>query len=298
METESELSQIRVKIYAMVDPDTNEIRYVGKTAHSLEKRLRGHKSDAFSTHKTHSHRRHWIKSIYDRGSTPIMLELEEVLVSEWEEAERFWIAYFRFLGARLVNSAPGGIGCVGVDINGKGLPKSEDHRRKIGEANRGRIVPEEVRAKTRGSKNAAAKLTEFDVEVIMHALEHRLGTKKLLAKMYGISVASLRNIQKGLRWGHLGISNPELPKLYCTKLTLHQMRSVREDYRSGEYTVRDLGKKYACSYKTITNALTLQEVSELLHDFEEIKVLSRAESLALKQQRIREFKNENSRNAA
>jgi hypothetical protein len=48
----------------------------------------------------------WIKTLADVGLKPEMFEIESVL--EWQEAEAFWIKYFRSIGAQLCNTAPGG----------------------------------------------------------------------------------------------------------------------------------------------------------------------------------------------
>jgi hypothetical protein len=39
-----------------------------------------------------------------------MVVLEEVPVGEWREAETFWIAYFRSIGANVINQTDGGQG--------------------------------------------------------------------------------------------------------------------------------------------------------------------------------------------
>lgn len=60
------------------------------------------------------------------GNRPESVLLEEVRGGDWEEAERFWIAYWKFLGASLTNLTEGGE-CGGS----KGRVVSEETRRRI-----------------------------------------------------------------------------------------------------------------------------------------------------------------------
>lgn len=92
------------KIYRLKDPITLEVRYVGKTVSSLEKRLGEHIS---YSKKGKTHRDNWIKSLPDR---PIIELIEECDDSIWEERERYWITYYK---ARLTNHTDGGEGMLG-----------------------------------------------------------------------------------------------------------------------------------------------------------------------------------------
>jgi hypothetical protein len=98
---------LTVYIYTLSDPETGEVRYVGKTL-DMPHRMRGH----LAVRGT-AHRNSWIKSLRVRGLMPVMEELERIENSDdtdWQEVERFWIAYFRFLGVRLTNIDSGGLG--------------------------------------------------------------------------------------------------------------------------------------------------------------------------------------------
>lgn len=90
-------------IYCLRDPDTLEVRYVGKTRRSLKRRLSDHRCD-----KKESHRTHWFRSVLRRGKDPLIEALELVVGEGWEERERYWIAEYRRRGARLVNQTTGG----------------------------------------------------------------------------------------------------------------------------------------------------------------------------------------------
>lgn len=136
----------RVFIYGLFDPRNGVIRYIGKAA-DLKVRMFGHLSDKRRVHKVH-----WIEQLKACGMSPSMCILEICEPgSDWEEAEKFWIAYHRFIGTRLTNSTNGGEGSFGREI-------SEETRKKIGSANRGKKLPreqiEQMRTRLIGNKYA------------------------------------------------------------------------------------------------------------------------------------------------
>lgn len=96
-----------VFIYALKDPQTLEIRYVGK-AKDPSKRFRLH----FAAQET-CHRTNWIKSLTRRGLKPTLEILDEVPEAEWQQWEVAYIEYFREAGCDLVNSTFGGEGAAG-----------------------------------------------------------------------------------------------------------------------------------------------------------------------------------------
>lgn len=92
-----------VQIYALTDPDTDEVRYVGK-ARDAKHRLASHYRDA-RHRKTKVYA--WINSLASQSKTVGLRILEEVAESDWEQRERHWIAYYRTFG-QLTNLADGG----------------------------------------------------------------------------------------------------------------------------------------------------------------------------------------------
>jgi hypothetical protein len=93
---------MNVEIYGLYDPETNELRYVGK-ANNAAKRLKKH----IEERGLHRPVCHWVKSIIDQGKCPRVVVLETVPAKEWDEAERRLIAEHRKT-ARLLNLADGG----------------------------------------------------------------------------------------------------------------------------------------------------------------------------------------------
>lgn len=98
----------RFIIYGVCDPRDGSIRYVGRTSGPLKKRLGKHYYKATDG----THRGNWFVSIHAAGTKPDAFVLEEVDAVDVNEAESFWIAYFRSVGADLVNSTSGGDGSV------------------------------------------------------------------------------------------------------------------------------------------------------------------------------------------
>lgn len=90
-------------IYGLVDPRTEQIRYVGKTVEKLRRRLKSHIVARNLKYPVNR----WVKKLFDAGLRPDIFEIETVDAC-WQDAEQFWISYFRCVGADLLNLAPGG----------------------------------------------------------------------------------------------------------------------------------------------------------------------------------------------
>jgi hypothetical protein len=88
-------------IYALCDPDSGDIRYIGKTHTSLKKRFHLHLSSARRGNKTP--KALWIKHILSSGKRPTMIALEEVNYSDWPEAEARWMKIAYKSGCDLLN---------------------------------------------------------------------------------------------------------------------------------------------------------------------------------------------------
>jgi hypothetical protein len=149
-----------VLIYVLKHPDTQEVRYVGKTVRSLSRRLGNHIANA-KGNKHNKHLSNWILGILAKNKRPIIELIEECSSTNWQEREQYWITQYD----NLINLTEGGDGCVGLIHNEetiekiglakigikhsqefkdamslrlKGKPLSEEHKANIGRANRGR----------------------------------------------------------------------------------------------------------------------------------------------------------------
>lgn len=117
-------------IYGLLDPDTLEIRYVGKTSHP-KTRLRDHCLPSQLRIKTKKNS--WIKSI---GCKPGFIILEHTTKEQACEREMHWIKELKALGARLTNGTEGG------DGHKDGAPLSEITKQRISQALKGKRTPE------------------------------------------------------------------------------------------------------------------------------------------------------------
>lgn len=104
------ISKMEFKIYTLTDPIDHQVKYIGQTITPLVARLYSHcKVNGSMTKK-----KAWIISLKNKGLVPTieLLEVHDTKEAS-NEAEVFWIAYFRFLGFQLKNLATGGNTCAG-----------------------------------------------------------------------------------------------------------------------------------------------------------------------------------------
>lgn len=127
-----------VFIYALKEPDTGEIRYIGKTC-DITTRLVRHLSEARRS-RDKSHRIFWFKSLLSRGLQPHLEILDEVPFEHWQQWEVAYIEFFQECSCNLVNGTPGGGGNVmrGETHPMFGKHHSEAVRQKMGDAQRGK----------------------------------------------------------------------------------------------------------------------------------------------------------------
>jgi hypothetical protein len=130
-------------IYGLFDPESDHLRYVGKTT-NIAKRYESHLYEsAKRSRKPYSRR--WIASLLARGLKPKMEVLDIVSSAVANDAERCWIASMRLAGCKLTNRTDGG------DGQSKGYQWSAEARRKIGLAGRGKKRSDETKAKLRAA---------------------------------------------------------------------------------------------------------------------------------------------------
>jgi group I intron endonuclease len=156
-----------IKIYCLKHPNTLEIRYVGMTSKSLEKRLNKHIDNAKYT-KHNKHLCNWILSILKLDKKPIIELLEEVDFNVWQEKEKFYISKF----PRLLNFTLGGEGTFGLKhseeskkkMGKKGVKPTKETLKKRSLALKGRIISEEHKLKI-GQANKGKIYTKFKILV-------------------------------------------------------------------------------------------------------------------------------------
>lgn len=101
------MSSYKVFIYGLFDPrNPSELRYIGKTNRSLSTRLIEHISQSKSSR---GYSTNWVKSLLSVNILPEIKLLEESNENDWEEREKFHIAFYKNNGHRLTNSEEGGL---------------------------------------------------------------------------------------------------------------------------------------------------------------------------------------------
>lgn len=130
-------------IYALVDPRSEEVKYVGKS-NNPKRRLRDHIKGFGVRHNLDKKR--WLDELLSLGLEPKITILERCDLSSWQEREVFWIAEMRKLGSPLTNRSNGGAGlgahtkrtsrAIAIALSGKKL--TDKHRANVSSALKGR----------------------------------------------------------------------------------------------------------------------------------------------------------------
>lgn len=147
-----------VFIYALKEPVSEDIRYIGKTTVDVKKRLRQHCSEARLCLQGHR-KNYWLRKLLDQGQEPTIEILDEVPESEWQAWEAAYIQFYLDQGADLVNGTLGGDGMSNPSLEtrekisksqkrrfensspwNKGLPANPEHIQKMCDARRGKPV--------------------------------------------------------------------------------------------------------------------------------------------------------------
>lgn len=215
-----------VKIYALVDPSSTEIRYIGKTKSTLSRRLNEHKKNA---RRYSHHTANWISKLLREDSLPKIMLLEECGETEWQWYERWWIAYGKTQHWYLTNSTAGGDGIhnpsketrhkisawqtgrtlteshrANISKGGKGLLRSEETRKRMSAASKSRpTISEETRKKIGlASRGRNSTLTDNKVSEIKKLL--KAGSRCVdIARQFDVHPRTISSIKLGIRWKHV-----------------------------------------------------------------------------------------------
>jgi len=145
-------------LYTLADPRTGEVRYVGWTSLDPHRRLRCHLAEA----KGHGgcHRLHWIRQLMSIGLHPVQRIAALLEVEDGPSSEIRYIAALRACGIRLTNCTDGGDGAPG-----RTHYLSEDAKKRIGVAQRGRKATPEARLAMSRASKGKKKSTEHRVAI-------------------------------------------------------------------------------------------------------------------------------------
>jgi hypothetical protein len=218
-------------IYSLSDPDTNEVRYIGK-ANNLKYRLWAHIHEAKHNLRNH-HKCNWINTLLKKDKKPIIEIIEEVSIDDWQASEIYWISQFIAWGFNLINKTKGGeCGIISENCrkalalskkrgHSKGTFKhsestkaiikekralqiiTEEHKKNISNSGKGRITSEETKLKIslahkgmKFSKEHANNISKSKIKKIKEVYEtgeiKQWDNAEQISKHYGISISSVR----------------------------------------------------------------------------------------------------------
>lgn len=134
-------------IYALIDPRTLLVRYVGQTKRGLL-RIREHRHDPVTHPQLHVSR--WVANLKNAG-LQYTFDILETCTDDnaLDIAEAWWITYGLASGWPLTNLTTGGSGAPGHTL-------SDEAREKISASKRGKPRPPEVRARLSEANTIAA----------------------------------------------------------------------------------------------------------------------------------------------
>lgn len=204
-------------VYALIDPRTDRIRYVGQTVRSARRRLRRHLSPCYLRGNTRKER--WLRDLLACGLEPRIDVLQVCATpAALDVAERQHIRRLRQAGEDLTNLSPGGDGGAGphtaeakakISAALKGRHRTAEHCRRIGEAQRGRRASDATRAKLSAARRGPrGPLTDAHRAALSVAKggrpfvdQHgaRYETQKGAARSLGLSVGHINAVLHGQR---------------------------------------------------------------------------------------------------
>lgn len=200
-------------IYALCDPSTGDVRYIGKSIRPRE-RLADHCNDPEINWRTN-----WLRSLLAAGQRPILKVLEEVRSGDdWQDAERRWIAYGHEQGWNLTNGTSGGDGApdlsresrqrivdawsgrkhrpgslLRIGAASRGRHHTAEHKERMSALMQGRQFSSETRSKISAG---VRKLTDEQVSLILGLLDDGVPQSKI-ARRFGVHQGTISNIKRG-----------------------------------------------------------------------------------------------------
>lgn len=178
---------MKIYIYLLKHPDTQEIRYVGKSKHPKRRYSEHIYRKVLEQKKTHL--TYWLLSLLNEGKKPIM-EIVDETDGDWETLEKLWIKKF----SNLCNLTEGGEGCHGYK---QPLEHREKRKQSMLGKNKGKSVPKEAtlsmleKRKERNSKP--------EKRALKYSLEQIKAVKKaLLTNSCKACIARELNVHHGL----------------------------------------------------------------------------------------------------
>jgi len=226
-----------VCIYGLVDPRTEEIRYIGKTEQIPDCRLTQHVHRARTTDRN-THLLNWLRLMLDADMVPsiTILEIVDAGGPDWQEREREWIAHGHESGWPLTNSTSGGEGIID--------PSPEVRKARSVRMKGNKYASGNLNAVGKRSDAFRKRMAEV-AKVTRNALGHTLDeeTRKTISNKLKMYYANGGERMRGERQAQ-------------SKLTEQDVRTIRQRYAEGNVSYRALAGDYGLSYSAIRNAAT------------------------------------------
>lgn len=178
-------------VYLLSCDNISSKYYLGITKRTLSKRLKDHLYivKSFSKNsKKHNQRTAWLKSILDKGQSPLIEEIdfieadsENELESQLNYWEIFYISLFRSWGIKLVNNGDGG----NQNLNMK-MPESAKEKLRI--AHTGKFASDSTRHKMSISAQKVIQSEEKKKRIAKTLMNHEVTdkTRKLIGEKTSI----------------------------------------------------------------------------------------------------------------
>ncbi len=173
----------RLLVYVLHHDSSLSI-YVGKSSYGLLRPREHAKPSQIETHPNWPVSR-WVKKLQDQGFRYTITVLEDCSsAKELIAAEMFYIAYFRSVGARLLNCSDGGEGPIG-------FRHTEETKRKIGDIHRGKKLSQE-QLDALAKANVGRKMTP---EQRQHLSDVKRGKPRPLSVRIAVSAAQTERMK-------------------------------------------------------------------------------------------------------
>ncbi len=178
---------MQTNIYILIDPESNEVKYVGKS-NNPQRRFGRHLS-----RNTNARKQQWLNSLKDKSLTPELLIIDVVNVLEWEFWEYHYINLYKSWGFNLLNLQEGGR----HNSSGfKNCKHNNETKSKISIKLTNRSRPDLSQS---DFKNGRCKVTKEDVIEIRRLHNDNISARKI-GKMYNMSSNAILKIARFERY--------------------------------------------------------------------------------------------------
>lgn len=214
-------------IYTLSDPNTNQIRYVGKSDYP-EYRLKKHCQINLDTNKG-TRKEKWIRSLLRDDKFPILEIIDEVDECEWQLWEIYWISQIRTWGFDLTNLDDGGYG----GSRGRKIKDSTREKLKLaGEKGKGKKWAKESiekRTLSRKIKNEEKKALKNIHDIFFNASGEITEKEKKIHKKRFMSEETKKKISESKKGKTFKINKPRSEEYRKKQAVSHQGKTVSEE---------------------------------------------------------------------